>query len=136
MLAPGTADRPSPTGTSAMADSRRPITGETTRYNGLEVDGVGAVAIAEGINYHFCSACGSTMYHHNVMPGTERRIYAVSLGTFTDDVFAPPTTEFFAKFRHPWVASIPDAVQIYDPLGADAETAWRAADGRGRRTDA
>ena len=44
------------------------ITGETTRYNGLEVDGVGAVRDAEGINYHFCSVCGSSMYHHNVMP--------------------------------------------------------------------
>jgi hypothetical protein len=75
------------------------ITGETTRYNGLEVDGVGAVAIAEGINYHFCSVCGSSLYHHNVMPHTGERIYAVSLGAFADDVFPPPTIEFFTAGR-------------------------------------
>ena len=94
------------------------ITGETTRYNGLELDGVGAVAIAEGINYYFCSTCGSTMYHHNVMPHTGRRIYAVSLGAFTDEVFSAPTTEFFTKHRHSWVPAVPGAVQVSDPLGA------------------
>ena len=56
------------------------ITGDTTRYNGLEVDGVGAVAIEEGINYHFCSVCGSSLYHQNVMPATGQRIYAVRSG--------------------------------------------------------
>jgi len=105
------------------------ITGETTRYNGLETDGVGAVAIDEGINYHFCSVCGSTMYHHNVMPHTGQRIYAVSLGAFTDEVFAPPTTEFFTMYRHSWVPAVPGAIQFSDPLGADAEAAFRAADG-------
>lgn len=108
------------------------ITGETTRYNGLELDGVGAVAIAEGINYYFCSTCGSTMYHHNVMPHTGRRIYAVSLGAFTDEVFSAPTTEFFTKHRHSWVPAVAGAVQVSDPLGADAEQAFREADGRTR----
>ena len=108
------------------------ITGETSRYNGLEVDGVGAVAIAGGINYHFCSVCGSSMYHYNVMPDTGQRVYAVSLGAFTDDVFPPPMTEFFTKHRHSWVPAVPGAVQLRDPLGADAERAMREADGRNR----
>jgi hypothetical protein len=39
-------------------------------------------------------------------------------------------------FRHRWVTPVPDAVQIYDPIGADAEQAWRAADPRGKQADA
>jgi hypothetical protein len=108
------------------------ITGETTRYNGLEVDGVGAVAIDDGIDYHFCSVCGSSMYLNNVMPLTGERIYAIALGAFTEDVFPPPTVEFFTKHRHGWVAEVPGAVQLGDPLGADAEAAFRLADGRSR----
>ena len=108
------------------------ITGDTTRYNGLEVDGVGAVAIEDGINYHFCSVCGSSLYHQNVMPATGQRIYAVSLGAFTDEVFPAPTVEFFTKHRHSWVAAVPDSVQLADPLGADADQAFRVADGRTR----
>src|SRR5436305_14780890 len=37
------------------------ITGETHCYNGLEVDGVGAVGIPGGINYRFCEVCGSSI---------------------------------------------------------------------------
>jgi hypothetical protein len=44
-----------------------------------------------------------------------------------DAVFPPPTAEFFTNFRHPWVPPIADAVQLYDPLDADAEAAWREA---------
>src|SRR6266508_3726248 len=33
------------------------INGETKCYNGLEVDGIGAVAVPGGINYHFCTTC-------------------------------------------------------------------------------
>src|SRR5690242_20667444 len=55
------------------------ITGETTRYNGLEVDGVGAVAIDGGIDYHFCSVCGSSMYLNNVMPLTGERHHVVEV---------------------------------------------------------
>jgi hypothetical protein len=119
---------------SAQFDERQvlSISGETTRYNGLEADGVGAVAVEDGINYHFCSVCGSTMFHENVMPLTGERIYAVSLGAFTDEVFAPPTVEFFTKHRHSWVPAVPEAVQLGDPLGADAEAAFRVADGRSR----
>lgn len=108
------------------------IAGETTRYNGLEVDGVGAVAIDDGIDYHFCPVCGSSMYLNNVMPLTGERIYSIALGAFTDDVFPPPTVEFFTKHRHGWVPAVPGAVQLGDPLGADAEAAFRLADGRSR----
>jgi hypothetical protein len=112
------------------------ITGETRCYNGLEVDGVGAVGIPGGINYRFCAVCGSSIYFDMVYPPIGQRFFIIALGSFVDAVFPAPTTEFFTNFRHPWVPPIPDAVQIDDPTGADAETAWRAADPRGRRTDA
>ena len=112
------------------------ITGETQCYNGLEANGVGAVGIPGGINYHFCLVCGSSLYGDMIYPPTGQRIFTIALGNFVDPVFPPPTTEFFTKFRHPWVPPIPDAVQIHDPQGADAETAQRAFDPSERRTDA
>src|SRR5215208_6858270 len=79
------------------------ITGETRCYNGLEVDDVGAVG-------------GSSIYMDAIFPHTGERVFTVALGSFVDAVFPPPTTEFFTRFRHPWVPPIPDAVQLYDPL--------------------
>ena len=111
------------------------ITGETRCYNGLEIDGVGAVGIPEGINYRFCAVCGSSVYFDMIYPPTGQRFFTIALGSFVDAVFPSPTTEFNTKFRHPWVPPIPGALQIDDPLGADAERAWRAADPRGRRAD-
>jgi hypothetical protein len=64
------------------------------------------------------------------MPHTGQTLYAVSLGAFTDDVFPRPTAEFNTKYRHSWVPAVPGAVQLADPLGADAEQAFRVADGR------
>ena len=92
------------------------ISGETKVYNGLEVDGVGAVAVPGGIDYHFCPTCGSTLYWVTMSPFTGERIVAVAVGNFVDRDFPMPTTEFFTKFRHAWVPPVPDAVQLYDPL--------------------
>jgi hypothetical protein len=112
------------------------ITGETRCYNGLEIDGVGAVGISEGINYRFCAVCGSSIYFDMVFPPTGQRFITIALGSFVDAVFPPPTAEFFTRFRHPWVPAIPDAVQLYDPLGDDAEASWRAVARGCRATDA
>jgi hypothetical protein len=112
------------------------ITGETRRYNGLEVDGVGAVATPGGINYHFCAVCGSSIYFDMIYPPTGERFFKIALGSFVDALFPPPTIEFFTKFRHPWVPPIADAVQIYDPMGADAELALRASNPRVARPNA
>jgi hypothetical protein len=112
------------------------ITGETRCYNGLEIDGVGAPGIPEGINYRFCAVCGSGVYFDMIYPPAAKRFFTIALGSFVDAVFPPPTTEFFTNFRHAWVPPIPDAVQIADPMGEDAKAAWRAADPRGQRSDA
>jgi hypothetical protein len=92
------------------------ISGETKVYNGLEVDGVGAVGVPGGIDYHFCTTCGSTLSWVTVSPLTGRRVFAVAVGNFVDTEFPAPTTEFFTKFRHHWVSPVPGAVQLYDPL--------------------
>ena len=112
------------------------ITGETRCYNGLELDGVGAVGIPGGINYRFCAVCGSSIYFDMIYPATGQRFFIIALGCFVEPVFSRLTTEFFTKFRHPWVPPIPDAEQIHDPMGDDGVTAWRASDPRGRTTDA
>ncbi len=101
------------------------ITGETRCYNGLEVDGVGPVGIPGGINYRFCAVCGSSIYFDMIYPANGERFFTIALGCFVDPVFSPPSTEYFTSFRHPWVQALPGAVQIHDPLGAEAEQAWR-----------
>jgi hypothetical protein len=108
------------------------ITGETRCYNGLEVDDDGAVGIPGGINYRFCAVCGSSTYFDMIYPEVGR-FFTIALGAFVDAVFPTPTVEYFTMYRHPWVPPIPGAVQIEDPLGADAEQAWRETDA-GRRT--
>jgi hypothetical protein len=101
------------------------ISGETGCYNGLEVDGVGAIGIPGGINYRFCAVCGSSVYFDMILPTTGQRFFTIALGAFADPVFAKPTVEFGINSRHPWVPPIPDAVQLADPTGNDAKEAWR-----------
>jgi hypothetical protein len=111
------------------------IKGETSCYNGLEVDGVGAVGIPGGINYRFCPVCGSSVYFDLIYPATGERFYTVAVGCFVDQEFPRPQMEFFTEFRHPWVAPVPDAVQIHDPMGRDAELGWRMLNPRGDQPD-
>ena len=44
-------------------DEEIDVSGETKRYNGLEIDGVGNAA-GDSVTYHFCPTCGSTLYWH------------------------------------------------------------------------
>jgi hypothetical protein len=90
--------------------------GETTVYNGLVVDDVGAVGVPGGIDYHRCTTCGSTMFWELVSPLDGKRNVVVAVGNFVDPQFPAPTTELFTKFRHEWVPPVPSAVQIDDPL--------------------
>jgi hypothetical protein len=74
------------------------------------------VGVAGGIDYHFCTTCGSTLYWQLTDPRTNQRRFAVAVGNFVDDAFPAPTTELFTKFRHHWVPPVPGALQIPDPL--------------------
>jgi hypothetical protein len=83
------------------------IDGEVKRYNGLEVDGEGPVGGSpEGINYYFCTTCGSTLYNESSdwrAPGEQ--IVGITVGNFVDPAFPAPTHEFFTELRHHWVVS-------------------------------
>lgn len=83
------------------------ISGETKVYNGLEADGVGAVGVPGGIDYHFCSTCGSTLYW--LFPHSGAGNIAIAVGNFVDADFPKPTTELFTKYRHGWVSPVPGA---------------------------
>jgi hypothetical protein len=85
------------------------ISGETKTYNGLEVDGVGAWGSDIGIDYHFCTTCGSTVYW--TMEGPPP-FFAISVGNFEDPDFPAPTTELHTTMRHHWVPPVPGAQQF------------------------
>ena len=74
------------------------ITGDSNTYNGLEIDGVGIAGSDEiGATFYFCGTCGSTVYWlSDVVPGA----YGISVGSFVDPDFPPPTSEVWTELRH------------------------------------
>ena len=88
------------------SDQVREITGEPTRYNGLETDGAGVAELGAGVSYYFCPTCGSTVYFiTDVLPG----VHGFAVGSFVDPDFPPPSDEFWTELRHKWVAPIGNA---------------------------
>jgi hypothetical protein len=98
------------------ADHVVSIGGETRCYNGLEVDGVGPAAgndaVPGGINYHFCTTCGSVLYWDFASRTRPQRTFCIGVGNFGDPGFPVPTVEYSTAFRHHWVAPVPDAEQF------------------------
>jgi hypothetical protein len=85
------------------------ITGETRVYNGLEIDGVGARGADIGIDYHFCTTCGSTVYWTMAGPPP---LFALAVGNFVDPDFPVPAVEMYTTTRHHWVPPVPGAAQF------------------------
>ena len=85
------------------------ITGDSSTFNGLEIDGVGIAGSDEfGSTFYFCGTCGSTVYWlSDVVP---RLPMASQGGSFVYLDFPPPTFEIWTELRHRWLAPIPDAV--------------------------
>ena len=102
------------------------VTGETSCFNGLEIDGVESF-IPGGIIYRLCKVCGSSIYF-DLIPGPGGRFFTIALGCFVEPLFRTPSTEFAVGFRHRAVAPISGALDIPDPTGADAVAAWEASD--------
>jgi hypothetical protein len=69
------------------------ISGETKCYNGLEVDGIGAPGVPDGINYRFCTTCGSALSWDYVWPFTGQRMVSIAVGNLVDSEFPIPTVE-------------------------------------------
>ncbi len=81
-------------------------TGQTLVFNDSENN--------RGIDYTFCSRCGSTVYWPvKFIPG----LYGVAVGCFADAGFPPPDLELNEKYRHAWVEKldIPDSYEEFAP---------------------
>jgi hypothetical protein len=86
------------------------ISGERSRFNGLELDGVGVAGSDEiGIDFHFCPTCGATVYR---TMGDPPSFFAIGVGCFVDPGFPAPVVEMHTADRHDWVVPVPDATQF------------------------
>ncbi len=57
--------------------------------------------------FHFCPECGSQVFYTEP---TEPDLVVVSVGSFADPSFSPPTESGYDHRRHPWVG-LPDSVR-------------------------
>jgi hypothetical protein len=61
--------------------------------------------------FHFCPDCGSQVF--STEP-SNAEIVVVSVGSFADPTFPPPTEAGYDSRRHPWVV-LPDSIQRFAP---------------------
>ena len=71
----------------------------------------------EGV-FHFCPICGSQVF---CTEPAEPDLIVVSVGSFADPTFPPPTESVYDSRRHPWVG-LPDSIQQFAP-----ELWWESA---------
>ena len=68
--------------------------------------------------FHFCPECGSQVFYTEPI---EPDLVVVSVGSFADPSFPPPTESGYDSRRHPWVV-LPDSIQpsyapeLWDPV--------------------
>lgn len=91
------------------------VSGASSVYNGLEIDGVGGAG-GQGTSYHFCPICGSTVYWtFDTIPDSlpaewadvMARVFAVAVGNFGDPDFPPPETHLYPDLRPGWLIPHP-----------------------------
>jgi hypothetical protein len=61
--------------------------------------------------FHFCPDCGSQVFYTEP---TAPDLIVVSVGSFADPSFPPPTESGYDSRRHPWVG-LPDSIQQFAP---------------------
>jgi hypothetical protein len=61
--------------------------------------------------FHFCPDCGSQVFYTEP---TEPDLVVVSVGSFADPSFPPPTESGYDSRRHHWV-ELPDSIQRHAP---------------------
>lgn len=61
--------------------------------------------------FHFCPDCGSQVFYTEP---SEPDLVVVSVGSFADPTFPPPTESGYDSRRHPWVG-LPDSIQRFAP---------------------
>ena len=62
---------------------------------------------------HFCPDCGSQVFYTEP---TEPDLIVVSVGSFADPSFPPPTESGYDWRRHPWLA-VPETIETFDVFG-------------------
>jgi hypothetical protein len=92
-------------------------TGDSSIYNGLEVDDVGGAG-GQGTSYRFCPTCGSTVYWTiDTIPDSIpdewaeplARSLMVAVGNFADADFPPPEQHLFPELQPRWLTTHPEA---------------------------
>jgi hypothetical protein len=66
--------------------------------------------------FHFCPDCGAQVFYTEP---SEPELVVVSVGSFADPSFPPPTESGYDSRRHPWVR-LPDSIQRHAPELWDA----------------
>ncbi len=61
--------------------------------------------------FHFCPECGSNVF---ITEPDEPDLIVVSVGSFADPSFPPPTESLYDSRRHQWVG-LPDSMQRFAP---------------------
>ena len=78
------------------------ISGTSTRYVRVGDEG-------SRITFHFCPACGSTVYYE---PEGMEAFVAIPVGAFADPDFPAPQVSVYEERMHPWVVPPPGAQHI------------------------
>ena len=96
------------TGSSYGAQAR--FTAEQVTVYGDSSEYVRRADSGNTIRFHFCPACGSTVYYHiDEEPG----VIAVPVGAFADPEFPTPGVSVYETRRHEWVR-VPRELEHYD----------------------
>jgi hypothetical protein len=66
--------------------------------------------------FHFCPDCGSQVFYTEP---TEPELIVVSVGSFADPSFPPPTESGYDSRRHPWIG-LPDSLEGQGDEGSQA----------------
>jgi hypothetical protein len=83
---------------------------DRVRIDGQENEYVRRSDGGESRTFHFCPACGATVYYRL---DSAPDLIAVPIGAFADPGFPPPTISVYESRRHPWV-SVEHAVEHRD----------------------
>jgi hypothetical protein len=100
-------------GPEALSGCRRPLSADQVRVVGRFSDfaRVSDEADRKEHVFHFCPDCGSQVFYTEP---TEPDLIVVSVGSFADPSFPPPTESGYDSRRHNWV-ELPDSIQRYAP---------------------
>lgn len=79
------------------------IEGESRQYRRVADSG-------NGIVFHFCPACGSTVFYE---PESRPQMVGVPVGAFADGSFPQPSVSIYEVRMHHWV-SLPEDMEHHD----------------------